>query len=282
MKKAKIINNFLRKCIVIDSESTGLDSRTAEIAELGSTHLDNNDKIIIQNELFGTIEPMPFMASNKNNISREMLKGLPIIKDSDVKVIRILKLGNDNYPYMVAHNAKYDKTILTSTFERNENDELANELAKKNWICTYRLAKHLFKPSPDNLDFNYQLNYLRYAFDLDCGNLGVHRAGDDSMVCFQLLKYIANYVLDNVIDLNDISEDFDLGEFLVSYSESPIEINVMPFGKHFAQKLEDVPLSYYNWLLKNHGGLNADSDEYDPDFSIAIEKELNRRLDNQE
>ena len=124
-----------------------------------------------------------------------------------------------------------------------------------------------------------QLNYFRYAFGLPCDQNEAHRAGDDTKVCWELLRYICNYILDNVIDINDISEDFDLGEFLYEYSKSTIEMDTMPFGKHKAQKFCDIPISYFNWLLRNSYSINEDHDDYDPDLALAVEKELNRRLD---
>ena len=51
----------------------------------------------------------------------------------------------------------------------------------------------------------------------------------------------------------------------------------MTFGKHKGQLLSEVPASYYDWLLKNSDMLNETSDNYNPDFAISVENELNRR-----
>ena len=285
--KQKLVDDFLNKVIAMDTESTGIDPRTAEICELGTTAIQPGyDKLYTESKLFGTIKPIPFAASSKNNIGRSMLVDELKFEEELEYVLEALGLDEadlGNKLYLVAHNFKYDKTILEESFKRIEGAEyFLEELSKKKWICTYRLAQQLYKPSDELFkddNFSYSLNYLRFAFGLDEKmepSSSVHRAGDDSKNCWLLLEHIANQVLENFSD--DELEGFDLGEFLYDLSNSPIEYTEMSFGKHKGQKLSEVPTSYYNWLLSNSTQLDEKSDDYNSDFAISIENELNRRL----
>ena len=278
--KDKIVENFLKRAIAIDTESTGIDPKVAEICEIGSASSLNGKTCANRGGLFGTREPIPFAASSKNNISRAMIKGLPLFEENLEEVVDLLSLGDDNIKYFAAHNYEYDITILKSNFERANEKTLAENIVNRKWICTYRLAQHLFKATEENPDFSYALNYLRFAFDLPCDKLTVHRAGDDSETCWHLLRYIAYYVLDNLFDAETIADDFDLGEFLHQLSNEPIEFTTMPFGKHKGVPLKEVPMDYYNWLLKNSDVLNEESPGFDKDFAKSVEKELNRRMGN--
>lgn len=276
--KQQIKNRFLGQSVVLDTESTGLDPKQAEICEIGSTFTVVG-KPQIQGALFGTHEPIPFMASSKNNISRAMLESLPKLEDNIEKAIELLDLGNDDIKYLIAHNYNYDRTILEHNFKRVGQPELAELILEKKWICTYRLAQHLFK-TEDYPDISYMLSYLRYAFDLPVGDVAFHRAGDDSKVAWLLLNYICNHVLDNVIPQEEITLDFDLGDYLYNVGKSTIKITTMPFGKHKGEKIADIPMSYWNWMLEKSDILNETSDNFDPDFAATVEEELNRRMGN--
>ena len=280
MEKHKIVENFLKQTIVIDTESTGIEPKEAEICEIGIAFSSDGKTCSSGGMLFGTKEPIPFAASSKNNISRTMLKSLPTIADLFEEAADILCLGDTSIRYTAAHNYEYDMKILHSNFAAMSKQGIADGFLERRWICTYRLAQHLFKPTGEHKDISYSLNFLRYYFELPCDHLTVHRAGDDSEVCWHLLKYIANYVVDNVIPESELTDDFDLGKFLYHLTKEPIEYLTMPFGKHKGELLTDVPMSYYNWLLKNSDMINDQSPGYDPDFAASVEKELNRRLGN--
>lgn len=280
-RKKQVLNEFLNQVAAIDTESTGLDPKSAEICEIATSRYDASGKIATADLLMGTEYPIPYMASSKNNISREMLKGLPLFKDSLKRVNEVLGLRDTSLRYLVAHNYQYDKTILESTFNRLGEIKSIKDLDKKKWLCTYRLSKHLFKPNEEDPDLNYQLNYLRYSFNLPADGMTVHRAGDDSAVCLMLLKVIAEVVLSSFEDtFDDLPSSFSLGDYLIEIANSPIIYDVMPFGKHKGLKMTEVPDEYFKWMLNKSNILDEKNDNYDPDFAASVEAELNRRMGN--
>jgi len=280
----QIIKKFLDRCLVVDTESTGLDPSSAEICEIGVTRIvDGKEKTT--DKLFGTRLPIPYAASAKNNISRKMLEGLPTVVESMEEISEMLHVGDMKKKYFVAHNFEYDKEILESSFTLSDpvsskahqlSEEIIDRVFDTKWICTYRLAKHLFHPSDEDKDLSYSLNYLRYAFDLPVEGT-VHRAGDDTKVTWELLRFISEFVLET---MDDVPEDFDLGEYLFELSKSPVPYTVMPFGKWKGTPLADVPDDYYQWMLNKSDILKEDNDNYDPDFAKSVENELNRRMGN--
>lgn len=275
MNKQKLLDTFLKSVLVLDTESTGLDPKEVEICEIGNTQIKDNTPAKAD-ILFGTKEPIPFAASSKNNISRDMLKGKPTIGDNLEAAFTILELDSDTIKYNVAHNYLYDKIILESTFKREGAEEFSELLNSRKWICTFRLAQHLFKPTTTD-NWSYQLNYLRYAFDLKVGDMVCHRAGDDCYITFKLLEYIANHVLDTLEEAGELDDKFDLGKYMYDLSSSPIIYDVFPWGKHQGTKLEDVPSDYYKWLLTKSDVLDETKDGYNADLAASIEKELQRR-----
>ena len=275
--KKAILENFLKAVLVLDTESTGLDPKQVEICEIGNTLMIPRESSPQKNELlFGTKELIPFAASAKNNISRDMLSGLPTVGENIEGTFSILHLDNEDLKYNAAHNYVYDKVILESTFRREGVEEFSDLLNERKWICTYRLAQHLFKPTTTD-GWSYSLNFLRYAFNLQVDGLVCHRAGDDCFITFKLLEYIANYVLDNVLDESELTDNFNLGEFLCDLSSSPIVYEVFPWGKHKGVKLSDIPNDYYQWLLTKSDALDETKDGYNADLAASIEKELQSR-----
>lgn len=272
----KVIQEFLEKCLFLDTESTGLDPKVAEICELGIS-ISKGNEFSQDSMLFGTEEPIPFAASAKNNISRKMIAGLPTFAESTKEIDKFLNLNE--FDFIVGHNVKYDKIIIESNVAKL-SPKLKFAPGKK-WLCTYRLAKKLFPKTEDTKeDIGHSLSFLRYYLDLDVpDDMGVHRAGADAFVCAKLFEYMCIEIY-NVLGLKDnrdiTAETF--GELVYAYCTDPIEYDVLPFGKKYPGKkitsiARDDP-RYLIWCLENMDTFNPDNFNYDEDLDLSIRRAL--------
>lgn len=272
-----IVQEFLRQCLALDTESTGLCPTSAEICELGIYRFrDDIDQLEETSQLFGTVEPIPFAASAKNNISRKMLVNIPTFVESIKEVDNLLDLNK--FPFIVAHNIKYDKTILDSHYARLKPEQ---KFASDNkWICTYRLAKQLYKPADANDTLSYSLSYLRYYLDIDVPeSAAVHRAGDDAMVCYKLFEHMVQEIYELFND--GIICAADLGDIVYSLSTAPIVHEVLSFGKYKGQSLNEVAKNdpkYLMWCLDNMDTFKATDINYDHDLFLSLTEALEKVL----
>lgn len=282
MSNNKVIDELLSLVIPVDIETTGTDIDTAEICELGAA-IAANGTLAPLSVLFGTSSPIPFNASAVNNISRKMLAGLPVFDDRLDSVANILNITNQKY--IVVHNHRFDGKVLDKYKSANP-DYLKNKNGDDlKYICTYRLAKHLFNGTEMNGNIDsFGLNYLRYYFDLDessyypedLGDTAPHRAGHDALICGLLFIHMANYAMDNLGLAVESGEQ--LADILHELCHTPIEIKNMPFGKHKGEPLSEVPLSYLSWAIDNTDFLNESHTNYDEDLATSILKAVDERV----
>ena len=263
---------FLKSVVVLDTETTNMIPEECEIVELASARYDGANWLIDE-ELFGADNGIPPEASAKNNISSRMIEG----KLSFAKNIKRAKeiLDWDNAKFFVAHNCDYDQRALANAWAMSGNiSDLPKTFNKNNWICTFRLAKHLL--DFDFSDMQYNLNYLRYKLDLPVDEkLPSHRAGADTLVCAVLFEFLFDYAIamDRIIDGSD-----DFGEQLSALCWKPIIIKKWPFGKNRNKLLTELDTDYYLWALKNIDALNIDKPQYDIDLAESVRVELESRL----
>jgi DNA polymerase III epsilon subunit-like protein len=261
---------FRFETTVLDTETTNCIPIEAEIVELAGAHfIDNN--WIPKSKLYGTPNGIPCEASAKNNISNKMIAGLGTFADnaSDAEII----LGMPHKKWYVAHNSDYDQMVLAVGFNsagRHDLSEIASD--KSRWICTMRLAKHLFS-NLEGMSFN--LGYLRYKLELgipeDTKN---HRASDDTVVCAALLEFLVEYAEST----GAINSNLDIGEQLNKLCWKPIITKTFPFGKYKGQYLSKIPTDYWLWALKNMDILNEKSHDYDRDLAESVRLELEKRV----
>lgn len=265
---------FLNDVVVVDTETTELDSKTAEIVELAVGSYDNGN-FDTATELFRSRNPISFKASAISNITDKHVAGKPTITEEwSTRVSEMLQFNDKSF--VVAHNAKFDSAMLETAYVTSL-DELGDEAViprfrDVKWLCTYRLARHIFN---DFEDIGFKLNELRYYFDLDVSDeLVMHRADADVIVAGKLLEYIIDVAIDkNIIDENNIGDD------LYKLCWSIIPISTMTFGKYKDKLISDMPASYLLWLVDNHDSMDETSDRYDNDFAEAIKNEMESRLE---
>ena len=264
------IEQFKSQCTVLDTETTNCIPQHAEIVEI-SGYVWNNDWTCNGEILLGTNLPIPPEASAKNNISQRMISGLPKF-DEQISSIKTI-LNWDYSKYFVAHNCRYDQTVLAKAWYNAGYPSEQNIATNNNyWICTYRLAKHILG---DFDDMQFNLGYLRYRLDLDVSeNIGSHRARDDTLVCCRLLDTLIDIgVATDVIDPNQ-----PIGPQLNRICWSPFVIKTWPFGKNKGKLLSELPTDFYLWALDKLDILNDQNPSYDWDFAESVRIELESRI----
>jgi DNA polymerase III epsilon subunit-like protein len=265
---------FLDSVLVLDTETTNKIPEQCEVVELASV----TSVFKPEGVLFGAENGIPFAASAKNNISNKMISGKPLFKESLPTVYKMLHMDDSSIEYFVAHNCSYDQRALSTAFLEAGDFDLAKSTLDKNhkskkWICTYRLAQHLF--GHDFPDIQYNQNYLRYMLDLDVpDSINPHRATDDVIVCFKLLDAIVDYAaLKGDLDMSKA-----VGPQLHSMCWKMVNHTNFPFGKHKGKPLSSIPTDYYLYAIDKFPALDSKSYEYDHDLAESVLAELTKRL----
>ena len=147
---------------------------------------------------------------------------------------------------IVAHNAKFDRSMIPET--------------GRPWICSYRLARHLWPDAPGHAN-----QVLRYWLNLQINAQSAHSAVGDTLVTAHVFWRELAYYRSHVAKTSEVEE-------LIEFAASPIPVEVMPFGKHKGKRLDEVPISYFEWAFQN-------MTELDPDLRIAMEQQAATRVD---
>lgn len=252
--------DFLKSCLVLDTETNSDDYKIAEIIESGFVIREDGNWTIFQ-ELHKPIDrPIPPKVESICYITNKMVEDkLSFIDSRDV-----FQAVVDGYSagYLVAHNHFYDMRVL----ERHGIDT-----TKHNWICTWRMAKKLFANISEIEETN--LPYLRFALELDVPlEMLCHRAGNDSFITAKLLEVFVDLMESHAL----IDLDLPYGPQVAEFASSPIIYERMPFGKHKGELMKDIPTSYWIWGMKNTDWFNEDADNFDPDLAASINLVLDK------
>jgi exodeoxyribonuclease X len=260
----------LSQVAIVDTETTSLDPEKAEIVEFATAHYDL-ETWAVQSQLFNATNGIPPESSATNQISNRMVAGLPCFDSS--KLEQVLEMMGSSL-YFVAHNSGYDRKVLANSFLRMGESSLAEVFGNPDiWICTWRLARRFYQHH--YTDKLYGQNYLRYKLDLPVEDtVGVHRAGEDVLVCGVLLeRLIKDGIEFGFIDLNQ-----EIIPQLVALTQAPIPVDVWPVGKYKGTPLKDIPSDYYLWSMENQGFLKENDPGYNFDLAESVRAVLETRL----
>lgn len=213
------------KFMVLDTETTGLDPTVDKVVDIALVPVHHGQVLEGHQTLVNPGMPIPPEASAVHHITNKDVANQPTITEASEKIKLIVW-----NTVIVAHNAQFDRS-----FYPLENP----------WLCTYRLARHLW---PDLKMHTNQ--YLRYYFGIDVGDVSVHRAHGDAVVTSHLLLLMIDEYLKNGGE-DDIDE-------LLNFTNAPIMVQTMPFGKHHGVPMKEVPKEYLEWALKNLADLDDD------------------------
>lgn len=249
---------FLQKCLVLDTETNSDDYKIAEIIESGFVIRENEDWTIFQ-ELHKPISrPIPPKVESICYIINEMVAD----KEPFIDNREVFQAVVDGYSdgFLVAHNHFFDMRVL-----ENHGIDTSNHT----WICTWRMAKKLFNGVEEIDETN--LPYLRFALDLDVPiEMLCHRAGNDSFMTGRLLEFFVDMLEEQGI----LDKDEPYGPQIAAWAAEPIIYERMPFGKHKGELMTSIPHSYWQWAMKNTHWFDEEADNFDPDLMASIYKAL--------
>ena len=206
--------------IFIDTETTGTgpEDRLCQIAF-------KTEKGLVVDELFNPGRDIAIEAMAVHHITNEMVASQPPFKGSPAYK-KLETLLNEEQGILVAHNARFDLDMLA-------REGIHTDRA----ICTYKLSRYLDKEGGIP---QYNLQYLRYYLKLDIEAVP-HSALGDILVLEGLFRRIRAKF--------EPQSEADAAAQMLKISREPVMVARMPFGKHKAQKMSQVPKDYLEWLL---------------------------------
>jgi DNA polymerase III epsilon subunit-like protein len=228
--------------VVVDTETTGPDPGKDKPVEIAAIKFRGTQEVARWTTLVDPEQTIPPESSSIHHLTNNDIVGAPTVGQALDKLARFIEGAG----MLVAHNVEFDRQFLTTI---NEPTLQPAGTIDWDWLCTYRLARHLLPAAP-----NYRLSTLRYLRDLNVPrNVSVHRALGDAIVAAELAIDLV-HLYENTVD-----SDSDLDE-LLEYARSYIRVPSWPFGRYFGQPIADAPTDYVRWVLANHARAQQDYD----------------------
>ena len=224
--------------VCLDCEFTGLDLKSDRIVEIAAAKFTFDGITEEYDQLVNPEHPIGKEAQKIHNISEEMIKDAPLIKDVLPEFFRFVGKRR-----IVGHMIGGDIEMLRKEAERAG---ILCPLREDNCIDTLRLARH-YGDSPSN-----SLGSLATHFNVPYTK--THRALDDVQINITVFKRLV--------------ERYKTVDDILKILAKPIEMKYMPLGKHKGRLFSEVPLAYLKW---------AASADFDQDLLYSIRKEINKR-----
>lgn len=230
--------------VVLDIETTGLDPLFDQPVEIAAVRIVGGQVQAAFATLIDPIIPVPAQASGVHHITDSDVKGQPTPAQARAAVLGIVHEGD----VLVAHNAEFDRSFMRA-------------LDRWRWLCTMRMAKHLWPHAPD-----FKNQTLRYFLKVELPALDVqsHRGMPDVLATAGILAC----GLETYLAKGGADDTHALLEFVAA----PLRVERMPFGQHKGKLLGDVAADYLQWALTG-----AEVVRKDADLRASLEAELASR-----
>lgn len=210
---------------VVDSETTGVgaDDKVVEVAGF----LCEDDRIVKHYQSFVNPGiPIPAVASAIHHITDEDVKDAPSIEEA------LLPFFDEEFEFVVAHNAAFDKKFL--------------DFGQAPWACTWKLATRVYPEAPSHSN-----QVLRYWLRLPAPSIAsvqfAHRALYDSEV--------TTYLFHNLLAKATSEEPL---EGILKVSNNPVLLKTCHLNKHKGKPWSEVPRDYLDWILHKSSGWSED------------------------
>ena len=228
--------------LFLDTETTGNDLSRDRLCQVSY-----QSEAGIKTGLFRPPLPISVKAMSITHITNDAVANQPTFKDSPM-FQELEQLLTDHI--LVAHNASFDVAMLA-----------AEGLQIPTYICTLRLVSYL---DEDGEIPEYNLQYLRYFFNLNIPEAHAHDAEGDVRVLAALFKLLQVKLLTRLPN-----EDEALAQ-MIQISQQPFLRRTFKFGKYRGLKIADIAQKdpgYLEWLLQQK---MAEGNLKDPDTETWI------------
>ncbi len=203
--------------------------------------------------LFKPPIPIKIEAMAVSHITNKMVDEKEDFIGSEMQV-KLVDVFKENI--LVAHNAKFDADML-------EKDGVKIE----SMIDTFKLVQYLDEKAEIP---KYNLQYLRYYFDLQVENAMAHDALGDVRVLEKLFEKLFEKMIQEMKDEEKVLEK------MLEISALPILIKKINFGKHKGKMVSDIAkdnagAGYLKWLLGEKIKAKEQNGENDKDWIYTLE-----------
>jgi len=224
--------------VCIDCETTGLDPKQDRIIEVAVVRFTLSETFDRFESLIDPECHIPETSIAIHKITPDMITGKPQIKSVIPELLQLIGRS-----IIVGHGVGFDIEAIATSAERFG---IPTTLRQNPYLDTLRMAR-LYGESPTN-----SLEQLRRHFNIE--NEGAHRAMNDVVVNMEVFKYLA--------------QRYKTTEQLFDVLSRPIQLKVMPLGKHKGRPMKEVPIEYLMWAAHK---------DFDQDLMFSIRTEIKRR-----
>lgn len=169
----------ISKYVVIDLETTGLDSKSDSIIELAAIRVNNGIIEESFSELVLTDKPLPGDIVKLTGINDNMVQaGIEATK----AIVQFQEFIGDEI--LICHNAPFDLGFLKELNRKCEREDINNQI-----YDTLKLSRKYIRDVE-----NYRLATLAKKFNIDISR--AHRAREDAEITMQLFEQLKKTVSD--------------------------------------------------------------------------------------
>lgn len=189
--------------VVFDVETTGFNATSGDsLIEIGAVKIKGDTIIDTFDELINPKKPIPPNITKFTQITDDMVKNCR----NELEVTKDFKEWIKDLP-LVAHNAKFDRSFLSSVYSRYDLGELTNPI-----IDTMQLSRIL---NPEEPRHNLSIVTKRYEVDFD--EESHHRADYDAkataLVLSKMLVKLRARGVRKINDLKNLMSEEDISKF---------------------------------------------------------------------
>ena len=244
-KKGHRLTTLPQDYVVIDLETTGLDTRFCEIIELSAVLVRNDEIADIFHSLVKPVEKVGEFVESLTGITNEMLTNAPSV---DAALPEFLRFVGDNI--VIGHNVNFDINFIYDDKMKIDGNPFRND-----YVDTLQIARKAL-PQLSHHRLKDIAEYLSFDFATQ------HRATEDCMMTYQCYLKLKDIVIENGIDLTSLKKDHNKikAKNVLAATEN-FDENHLLFGKVcvFTGKLEKMDRAKAMQIVANIGGINADN-----------------------